>query len=136
MQLSTSTTGGWALSMSTIRLILAAAILLFAAYIVVMNWGCVVVSIRNKRRGIDRHHSTVPLLSLFITALAVVVYPWPWMIAVPLLDIANWSLVWAPFGLIWELCRKRNVEPPAPPNRGPTRRPDGCGTPQGPPSAS
>lgn len=122
--------------MNTIRLILATVILLFAAYIVVMNWGCVIVSLRNKRRGIDRHHSTAPLLSFFITIVAMVVYPWPWMIVVPLLDIANWSLVWAPFGLIREMCRRKVAEPVAAPNGGPAAQPGNSGVTQGPPSAS
>ncbi len=121
--------------MTTTRLILATVILLFAAYIVVMNWGCVIVSLRNQRRGIDRHHSTVPLFSFFITIVAMVFYPWPWMIVVPLLDIANWSLLWAPFGLIREMCRKRITEP-APPNGGPTEPLGNSGVGGGPPSVS
>jgi hypothetical protein len=35
--------------MTAARFILSIAILLFAAYVVVMNWGCVIVSMRNKR---------------------------------------------------------------------------------------
>ena len=89
--------------MSTIRFILAIAILLLAGYVVVMNWGCVIVSMNNKRRGIDWHHSTVPILSVILVALASLTYPRPdtmWMIYVPLLDIANWSLLWLPVVLI------------------------------------
>jgi hypothetical protein len=91
------------------RFIIAIAILFLAAYVAVMNWGCVIVSSRNRRRGIDRYHSTVPLFSFLLTVPAIVVYPWPgeaaWMLAVPLLDIGNWVLVFAPIGLIALLIR-------------------------------
>ena len=100
--------------MTTARLILAAIILLFAAYIVVMNWGCVIVSMRNKSRGIDRHHSTVPLISIILVVLANLIYPLPnkmWMIAIPLLDIANWSLLWIPVLLIREWKSKKITKP-------------------------
>src|ERR1051325_8461610 len=98
--------------MTPIHFILALAILVFAAYIVVMNWGCVIVSMRNKRRGIDRHHSTVPIISIILAALAYFIYPRPdkmWLFSVPLLDIANWSLLWLPAGLIPEARTKENT---------------------------
>jgi hypothetical protein len=88
---------------------IAIAILLFAAYIFVMNWGCVIVSMRNKQRGIDRHHSAVPVMSFILTALAWFIYPLPdrlWMVFVPLLDIANWNLLWLPVVLIRERRKK------------------------------
>jgi hypothetical protein len=91
--------------METTRLILAIIVLLLAVYVVAMNWGCVIVSIRNKRRGIDRHHSTVPVISFILAALAHVIYPKAdknWMIVIPLLDIANWSLLTLPFVLFRE----------------------------------
>lgn len=99
--------------MATTRLIFAILILLCAAYIVVMNWVCVIISTRNKKRGIDRHHSTVPLISFILAALAILIYPLPnkiWMIAVPLLDIANWSLLWLPVLLIREWKAKKITE--------------------------
>jgi hypothetical protein len=95
--------------MTIARFIFAFAILLIAAYIVVMNWGCVIISIRNKRRRIDRHHSTVPIVSFILAALAYGLYPRAdgrWMIAVPLLDIANWSLLWLPVALFREWKKK------------------------------
>ena len=98
--------------MTIARLILAIAILVFAACIVVMNWSCVIVSARNKRRAIDRHRSTVPFVSLVLAALASLIYPRPekmWMISVPLLDIAHWSLLWLPVRLIREARTKRGV---------------------------
>ena len=90
------------------RCIIASVILLFAAYVVVMNWGCVIASSRNKRRGIMRHHSTVPIFSFVLAALAYAVYPGPnkgWIILIPLLDIANWTLLLLP--VVWMRERKK-----------------------------
>jgi hypothetical protein len=111
--------------MTIARFILAFAILLFAAYIVFMNWGCVAVSMRNKRRGIDRHHSTVPVVSFILAALAHLIYPRAdegWMITVPLLDIGNWSLLWLPVRLIREW-KKKSTGRGAAPNGGPATPP-------------
>lgn len=86
--------------MTVVRLVLAIALLLCATYVAVMNWGCALASIRNKRRGIDRHHSTVPLVSIILTILAAAIYPRAgalWMIVVPLFDIGTWQLVAAAF---------------------------------------
>ena len=98
--------------MPSARFIIAIALLLLAAYIVVMNWGCVLVSLRNQRRGIARHHSTSPLISLLFTALAYFFYPPPdrlWLFFLPLLDIANWNLLWLPVVLLHEArTRKRS----------------------------
>ena len=97
-------------------LIISLTLLLFAAYIVVMNWGCAIVSLRNKRRGIDERHSTVPLVSFLITAIAIVFYPRPhkaWMLAVPLLDVGNWSVVlgmlWLPVILVRSMRKKQDA---------------------------
>ena len=125
--------------MTTVRFILGIAILLFAAYIVVMNWGCVIVSTRNKRRGIDQHHSTVPIISFVLAALAFAIYPRSdkmWMITVPLLDIANWSLLLFPVVLIREARTKRITEPRAAPNGGPATRLGNSNVTVGPPSVS
>jgi hypothetical protein len=95
--------------MTIARFILSLAILAVAAFVVVMNWSCIIVTIRNKRRGIDRHHSTVPIVSLLLAALAYLIYPRAekiWMISVPLFDIANWSLLWLPVVLIRETRKK------------------------------
>jgi hypothetical protein len=105
------------IAMILARTILALALLLFAVVVVVMNWSCVITGRRNKRRGIDRHPSTVSLVSLLLTALAYLVYPRPdkaWMISVPLLDIANWYLLWLPVVLIRESRTKRITGPGGP----------------------
>ena len=98
--------------------------LLGSAYVVAMNWGCVIANSRNKRRGIDRFHSTIPFVSLFPAALAILAYPRPnkaWMLAVPLLDIGSWLLVlgvlWLPVVLVRQWKKKPNA-PSVPAERG------------------
>ncbi len=89
--------------METSRIILAIVLLLAAAFVVVLNWGCVAVSSRNKRRGIARHYSTVPLVSAILTGVAWLIIPWEgrhWLFTVPALDIANWMLLWLPVWLM------------------------------------
>jgi len=90
--------------------------------------------LQDLKRGIDQHHSTVPLVSFFITVFAMMVYRWPWMLLVPLLDIGNWVLVWAPFGLVWQMCRKSTAEPPASPDGGPAEPLGNSAVSGGPPS--
>ena len=90
--------------MTTARTILAIALLLLAAYIVVMNWACVISNTKNRRRGIDRHSSMVPLMSILLTLGAMMVFPHPkaeWMLIVPFLDLSTWSLLWFPFALLF-----------------------------------
>jgi hypothetical protein len=126
-------------TMTTARLIIAGVVLLFAAYIVAMNWGCVIVSLRNRKRGIDRHHSTVPIASLIFAGMGHMIWPWPdksWIIAIPLLDIANWSLLWLPVAFIREKRMKSIAEPGAAPNGGPAPSVDNPNAPGGPPSVS
>lgn len=89
--------------MTTGRFILSIIFLLSAAYVVVMNCACVIVSVQNRRKGIDRHHSTVALVSLILAALAYAAYPYThknWIVLLPLADIANWTLLWLPVMLI------------------------------------
>ena len=101
------------------RAIISGILLLFAAYIVVMNWGCVIVSMRNKSKGIDRHHSTVPLVSfIFAGAFAYPLFPFTpkwWIVIIPILDIANWwiiiALPWLIFHKDIKNENKNNTEP-------------------------
>lgn len=82
--------------MTAFRAIVAIAVILFAAYIVVMNWGCVIATERNRRKGIKKHHSTVPLISLFLAWVAYPIYPFEpkgWIGIIPALDIGNWYLL-------------------------------------------
>jgi hypothetical protein len=78
------------------RYVLAIALLLFAIWVVVSNWAFVIITVRNKRRGIDRNLSTIPFASILFTLVASVVYPGAdklWMISIPLLDIGNWEML-------------------------------------------
>ena len=91
--------------MTTARTILAIALLLLAAFIVVMNWICVIVSTRNQKGGIDRRSSMVPLISVIATVGSYLIFPYPraaWMLIIPLLDLSNWTLLWLPFHLLRE----------------------------------
>lgn len=85
--------------------ILTGLLLLAAAYVVVVNWTCVVISSRNRRKGIDRYHSTVPLVSLFLAALAALLWPYQGkslFLLLPALDLANWMILAMPFLLLRE----------------------------------
>ena len=121
------------IAMTIARYIVGLALLLFATYVAVMNWACIIVSVRNSRRGIDRHHSTIPFVSFFVVILAMAVYPGRdqvWMLAVPLLDIGHWILIVSvlllPFWMIRE-SRKTGAEPGAgaSTNAGPDKPPGG-----------
>lgn len=83
--------------MTLVRLIVSAIILLLAAYIAVMNWGCVVASLWNQKKGIDKHCSTVPVVTVLLAGIACPIYPYDsrlWAFAIPLADIANWFMLW------------------------------------------
>ena len=89
--------------MTFARLIISIIVLVFAVGIVVMNWGSVIVNARNKKKGVERHYSTVPVVSLILAAIAYVAYPYlgkGWMVLIPLVDIANWRLLWLPVAVI------------------------------------
>jgi len=97
--------------MNVIRYIVAIGCILVAAYTVALNWGCVIVSIRNKKRGINRHHSVVPLGSAIFAAFALIAYPGPQrylLLLVPIMDIGNWLLLWLPVVFIRSLRDKKN----------------------------
>jgi hypothetical protein len=82
--------------MNGLRITVAVILILLAAYITAVNWCCVIVSMRNKRRGIHKHHSTVPLISLILAALAYAVCSFSskaWIGIIPAVDIGNWALV-------------------------------------------
>ncbi|MFH1706508.1 MAG: hypothetical protein ABIF71_01120 [Planctomycetota bacterium] len=94
--------------MTILRPILAIGIMLAATYIMIMNWGCVIVSERNKRKGIDKYHSTVPLVTLILACLAYQAYPYKpalWIGIIPAFDIGNWYLLWMPV-VLWKEFRK------------------------------
>jgi len=69
----------------------------------------------NRRKGIDKHHSTVPLVSLILAGVAFTAYPYTpkmWIGIIPLVDIANWSMLRLPVVLIKEAKeKKRSTDP-------------------------
>ena len=92
--------------MIMLRVTLSILVMLIALFIVVANWGCVITSEMNKRRGIDRHHSVAPVISLLLVGLiAVPLYPWTpkwWMWILPAVDIGTWMFV---VGFPWALAK-------------------------------
>jgi hypothetical protein len=56
--------------MSMFLSIASVILALLGAFIVIMNCACVVVSLRNQHRGIDRHHSTVPFVGQLLLCVA------------------------------------------------------------------
>ena len=71
------------------------------------------ISLLNKRRGIDRHHSTVPLLAQLSLALSGLLSPIvpEWVLwTTALADISLWTL---PYGLFYALRHRNDPEPNA-----------------------
>jgi|SRR5215471_9630514 len=90
--------------MDNARLILSIIVLLAAGYVIVMNWICLVLSQRNKKRGINRHYSTVPFVTILLACLAYILYPYQgkkWIGVTPILDVGNWMLLWLPRAFFW-----------------------------------
>lgn len=77
--------------------------MLLAAYVAAMNWACVIASEINRRKKIDKHHSTVPAVSLILAGLAYPLYPFSprwWIGLIPILDVGTWMLI---IGLPWAI---------------------------------
>ena len=97
--------------MILVRTIIAGGILVLAAYIAMMNWGCVLVSLRNQKLGIDKHHSQVLIFHNILPVAAFFIYPYSpkwWIWIIPCLDFSNWTLIAFPFLLLKE---KKNKGP-------------------------
>lgn len=95
--------------MTTARTIFSILLLALAAYVVVMNWFCLILNTRNRRRGIDQHSSMLPLISIIATVAAYHIFPHPnaeWMFLIPLLDLSIWLLFLLPIFLLWDAIRK------------------------------
>jgi hypothetical protein len=95
--------------MHTTLNILACLFALLGALVIVSNWVCVIVSSINKHRGIDRHHSMVPLVAqiLFILSDVASSFALPRILSTRVLliaaltDISLLSLVAWPFVLLF-----------------------------------
>ena len=89
--------------MTELRASIAVFLLLIASLMVIMNWSCIIEIARNRRNGIQKHVSTVPLISLIFAGLAHKIYPWTpktWIAIIPASDIGNWMLI---IGLPWTI---------------------------------
>ncbi len=89
--------------MQTLRLSISIVLMLMAVAIVAVNWSCFIKTERNKRKGINKHHSTVPLLSVILAGLGFSTYPFSrgaWIGIIPAVDIGNWlALVGFPLAI-------------------------------------
>lgn len=84
--------------------------LLAAIYVVVGNWACLIATLRNKRKGIDQHHSMVPVVSVILAVLGMLFFPFPkgmWILVIPLADVSLWNLLFFPFFIIAYYCKKK-----------------------------
>lgn len=102
--------------MIAICLAISILFLLGAIYVTVLNWACAITSLRNKRRGIDKHYSMVPIVSLILAAFGLIFYPFQkklWIVAIPLADPSLWSFLCLPFFIIG-LCFKKKALPNKP----------------------
>jgi hypothetical protein len=89
--------------MNNARLLLLTIALLAAGYIILINWTCAVLTRRNKKRGINRHYSTVPFVTIPLAYLAYILYPYQggkWIGITPILDVGNWMLLWLPIAFL------------------------------------
>ena len=89
--------------MGTLAGVASVALALAAAYVAAMNIGCAVANYRNKKRGVDKHHSMVPiavqLLALASAAISSAV-PKALLIGICLVDLSLWQLAYLPIFLL------------------------------------
>lgn len=89
--------------MATLRLVISAALVLAALYVTVMNGACAYLSRRNRRQGIAKHHSTIPLVVEILLILAALLSPeiprLPLAI-MALADVSLWQLAYLPILLL------------------------------------
>ena len=86
----------------------AIVLTLFGVYIVVMNYWCAIASVRNKRKGLDRHYSMIPLVAQVVFGVAytassfapAAILPGALLLVLALSDLSLWSLLWLPFHLL------------------------------------
>ena len=89
--------------------LLASMLFCAALFVVGMNWSCVFLNFRNRRRGIDKHHSMVPVVAqvlLVIAAQCSRLEQSPWLPTLAfwilgLADISLWMLASLPFVLLY-----------------------------------
>ena len=90
--------------------------MLTAAYVVALNWACAVLSVRNRRQGVDKHYSTVAVAPQLILLLGYLVgsrlapdITVGWLfLAIAFLDISLWQIIYLPFFLAFRALGARN----------------------------
>ena len=89
--------------MSMFLAVVSVVLVYGAPFIVVMNAGAAFYSIRNRRRGIDKHYSLVPLAAQFLLFTAAILSPsvprWG-LVAIALADLSLWQLLYMPLFLL------------------------------------
>jgi Na+-driven multidrug efflux pump len=99
--------------MITLRLVIAIAFLLAALLVVVLNWLCAYQGGQNKKNGIKKSVSMIPMVSFILSCFAGLIYPNGerlWILLIPALDPSNWCLVFLPFILLKERLLKSKTE--------------------------
>ena len=94
--------------MTTVLIVASWLLVALAAFVVVLNYTWAIMSVRNKRRGIDRHVSTVPVIVIVLCIIALGLargrgapFPPPVLFAaLVLLDPGLWGLLALPFRLL------------------------------------
>lgn len=80
---------------------LAWILLAAGAFLIALNYSALVVNYRNRRKGIDRHHSFVPLLGGLLGAWGVYLLGQPMLaVAVALSDPGIWVIGLLPVALL------------------------------------
>lgn len=90
-------------------------LLLASLYVAMMNWACAYFSVRNRRLGIDKHHSMVHFVPQILVGLAWLIHesnnsawlPSIGFIAIALVDISLLFLFFLPVFLAWRVLQNR-----------------------------
>ena len=61
--------------MSIFRLIIAVLLLCFALFVTVANWMIVISNYRNRRKGVDKWVSPIPMVTVILCILAGPIFP-------------------------------------------------------------
>lgn len=87
---------------------LSFVLIALAIGVVVMNYAAAMLSARNKRLGIDKHHSMVFLVAqllLWLAAVASPVVPRWVLFAIAAADLSLWMLLYLPIFLLLQRFR-------------------------------
>jgi len=97
-----------------LQYILGVGLMVFGIYIVGVNYCCIIVSERNKRKGIDKHHSVSPLFGPISYLIGTSLSPFKigiHALIVWVLDPGTWLIVLGlPYAVLTELLGLSNKE--------------------------